>query len=301
MNDSEPEPAVALLGTGTIGLGMGRSLLRAGIPVRAWNRSRREAEPLYADGALVVNRAADAVRGAGIILTVLSNGAATADVLAAARPGLAPGQLWVQASTVGVQWNDELAGLARDQGLTYLDSPVLGSRVPAEQGQLVVLAGGPDDGDPRVRARVRKEVQPVFDAIGRSTIWLDVVGAGTRLKLVASSWVAAVTAATGEALALARGLGTDPQAFLAAVRGGPLDCGYLQAKADAILADDYSPDFTTRLAAEATALVVAAGEDAGLNMDVTAAAGARFARATALGHGGDDMAAAFFASFSRAL
>ncbi|HEX4255780.1 MAG TPA: NAD(P)-dependent oxidoreductase [Streptosporangiaceae bacterium] len=295
----EPEPAVALLGTGTIGLGMGRSLLRAGIPVRAWNRTRRKAEPLYADGALVVDRAADAVRGAGIIVTVLSDGAVTADVLAAARPGLSPGQLWVQASTVGIKWNDELAGLAREQGLTYLDAPVLGSRVPAGQGQLVVLAGGPDDAD--ARARVRTAVQPVFDAIGRSTIWLDTVGAGTRLKLVASSWVAAVTAATGETLALARGLGTDPQAFLAAVRGGPLDCGYLQAKAGAILAGDYSPDFTTRLAAEATALIVAAGEDAGLNMDVTTAAGARFARATALGHGGDDMAAAFFASFGRVL
>jgi 3-hydroxyisobutyrate dehydrogenase len=292
----EPELAVALLGTGTIGSGLGRSLLRAGIPVRAWNRTRRKAEPLYADGALVVDRAADAVRGAGIILTVLSDGAAVADVLAAAAPGLAPGQIWVQASTVGVKWNDELAGLARDHGLAYVDAPVLGSRVPAEQGQLVVLAAGPADGDGRVRA----EVQPVFDAIGRVTIWLDEVGAGTRLKLVASSWVAAVTAATGETLALARGLGTDPQAFLAAVRGGPLDCGYLQAKAGAILAGDYTPDFTTRLAAEATALIVAAGEDAGLNMDVTAAAGARFARATALGHGGDDMAAAFFASFGRA-
>ncbi|HEY2238929.1 MAG TPA: NAD(P)-dependent oxidoreductase [Streptosporangiaceae bacterium] len=301
MSDSEPEPAVALLGTGTIGLGMGRSLLRARIPVRAWNRTRRRAEPLYADGALVVDRAADAARGAGIIVTVLSDGAVTADVLAAARPGLSPGQLWVQASTVGVKWNDELAGLAREQGLTYLDAPVLGSRVPAEEGQLVVLAGGPEDADACVRARVRTAVQPVFDAIGRSTIWLDTVGAGTRLKLVASSWVAAVTAATGETLALARGLGTDPQAFLAAVRGGPLDCGYLQAKAGAILSGDYSPDFTTRLAAEATALIVAAGEDAGLNMDVTAAAGARFARATALGHGGDDMAAAFFASFGRVL
>ncbi|HEY2519736.1 MAG TPA: NAD(P)-dependent oxidoreductase [Streptosporangiaceae bacterium] len=294
---SEPEPAVALLGTGTIGLGMGRSLLRAGIPVRAWNRTRRKAEPLYADGALVVDQPADAICGAGIIVTALSGGAATSDVLAAAGPGLVPGQIWVQTSTVGLKWNDELAGLARDRGLAYLDAPVLGSRVPAERGQLVVLAGGPEDGDSRVRA----EVQPVFDAIGRTTIWLDEAGAATRLKLVASSWVAAVTAATGETLALARGLGTDPQAFLAAVRGGPLDCGYLQAKAAAILAGDYTPDFTTRLAAEATALIVAAGEDAGLNMDVTAAAGARFARATALGHGRDDMAAAFFASFGRVL
>jgi 3-hydroxyisobutyrate dehydrogenase len=294
---SEPEQGVALLGAGVMGLGLGRSMLRAGIPVRVWNRTRRKAEPLYADGALVVDRPEHAVGGAGIIVTMLSDGAAVADVLAAAGPGLTPGQIWVQASTVGIKWNDELAGLARDRGLFYLDAPVLGSRAPAERGQLVVLAAGPDDGPDRVRA----EVQPVFDAIGHTTIWLDEVGAGTRLKLVASSWVAAVTAAAGETLALARGLGTDPQAFLAAVRGGPLDCGYLQAKADAILANDYTPDFTTRLAAEATALIVAAGEDAGLNMDVTAAAGARFARATALGHGGQDMAAAFFASFGRTL
>jgi 3-hydroxyisobutyrate dehydrogenase-like beta-hydroxyacid dehydrogenase len=129
VSDSEPEPAVALLGTGIIGLGMGRSLLRAGIPVRAWNRTRRRAEPLYADGALVVDRAADAVRGAGIIITVLSDSAAVADVLAVARPGLVPGQLWIQASTVGVQWNDELAGLARD-------------RDPAAAGETLALARG---------------------------------------------------------------------------------------------------------------------------------------------------------------
>jgi 3-hydroxyisobutyrate dehydrogenase len=233
----EPELAVALLGTGTIGSGLGRSLLRAGIPVRAWNRTRRKAEPLYADGALVVDRAADAVRGAGIILTVLSDGAAVADVLAAAAPGLAPGQIWVQASTVGLKWSDELAGLARDHGLAYVDAPVLGSRVPAEQGQLVVLAAGPADGDGRVRA----EVQPVFDAIGRATIWLDEVGAGTRLKLVAGSWVAAVTAAAGETLALARGLGTDPQAFLAAVRGGPLDCGPRRARSWPVTTRRTSP------------------------------------------------------------
>ncbi|HWG14399.1 MAG TPA: NAD(P)-dependent oxidoreductase [Streptosporangiaceae bacterium] len=294
---SEPEPAVALLGTGAMGLGLGRSMLRAGIPVRAWNRTRRKAEPLYADGALVMDRAEHAVRGAGIIVTMLSDGAAVADVLAAAGPGLVPGQCWIQVSTVGIKWNDELAGLARDRGLVYLDAPVLGSRAPAERGQLVVLASGPEDGGEEVRAGV----QPVFDAIGRTTIWLDTVGAGTRLKLVASSWVAALTAAAGETLALARGLGADPQAFLAAVRSGPLDCGYLQVKADAILANDYTPDFTTRLAAEATALIVSAGEDAGLNMDLTSAAWARFARATALGHGGDDMAAAFFASFARAL
>ena len=159
----------------------------------------------------------------------------------------------------------------------YLDAPVLGTRQPADQGQLLVFAGGPDHD----RERARQQASVVFDAIGRQTIWLDEAGAATRLKLVANTWVMAVTAATGETLALARGLEVDPQAFLDSVTGGPLDCGYLHAKASAILAGDFTPNFTTSLAAESTALIVAAGTAAGLHMDITAAAVARFRRAEA--------------------
>ena len=106
----------------------------------------------------------------------------------------------------------------------------------------------------------------------------------------------AVTAATGETISLAQGLGVDPQAFLDAISGGPLDLPYLQAKAAAILGDDFTPNFTVDNAAKDAGLIVAAAEDAGLTLDVAQAVGARLRRASERGHGGDDMAGAYFAS-----
>src|SRR6201999_554982 len=118
---AEAKPGGALLGTGIMGAGMGRNLLRAGLPLRVWNRSRERAEPLAGDGAVVAGRPADAVDGADVIVTMLADGPAVAQVMSDAEPGLAAGQVWVQASTVGIDWTDQLAGLGRDRGLGYLD------------------------------------------------------------------------------------------------------------------------------------------------------------------------------------
>jgi 3-hydroxyisobutyrate dehydrogenase len=276
-----------------MGAGMARSMLRAGIPLRVWNRTQAKAEPLDTDGAAVCDSAEEAVRGADVILTMLADGPTVLDVMTAARRGLAPGQIWAQTSTVGVGWLDELAAFARDQGLVFLDSPVQGTRQPAEQGNLTVYAAGPDGASDTIREVVR----PVFDAIGQKTIWLDQVGAATRLKLVVNSWILTLTNGAGEALALAQALGVDPGTFLGAVSGGAVDCPYLQLKGQAIIDGNFAPNFTVTLAAKDAGLVVEAGEAAGVRLDGTAAVAERFRRAIRLGHGEDDMAAAYFASF----
>jgi 3-hydroxyisobutyrate dehydrogenase len=286
-------PSVALLGTGIMGSGMAGSMLRAGIPLRVWNRTRARAEGLEAQGAAVCDTPDEAVRGADVVVTMLADGPTVLEVMTAAARGLAPGQIWAQTSTVGVGWLDELAGFARDQGLVFLDSPVQGTRQPAEQGQLTVYAAGPEGASESVRELVR----PVFDAIGQKTMWLDEVGAATRLKLVANSWVLALTNAVGEAVALARGLGVDPESFLEAVSGGPVDSPYMRVKARAIIDDDYTPSFSVALAGKDAGLVVEAGQTAGLHLDVASASAERFRRAAGLGHAEDDMAAAYFASF----
>jgi 3-hydroxyisobutyrate dehydrogenase len=287
-------PSVALLGTGIMGAGMARNMLRDGIPLRVWNRTRAKAEALEADGASVCDSPAEAVVGADVIVTMLADGPTVLDVMTAAVPGLTPGQIWAQASTVGLSWLEELAELARDHGTVFLDSPVLGSRQPAERGQLTVFAAGPGDASDIIRERVR----PVFEAIAQKTVWLDEVGAATRLKLVANSWVLALTNAVGESVALAHGLGVDPEAFLWSVSGGPADSPYLHAKASAILSNDFTPDFSVALAAKDARLIVQAAEAAGLCLDVASAAAERLRRAAELGHGEEDMAAAYFASFS---
>jgi 3-hydroxyisobutyrate dehydrogenase len=287
------QPSVALLGTGIMGTGMARNMLRAGIPLRVWNRTRSRADPLESEGAEVCSGPADAVRGADIIVTMLSDGPAVFEAMTAAGPGLTAGQIWVQSATVGLAWLDELAEFGRDRALVLIDAPVLGTRKPAEEGQLTVLAGGPDGASDSIRERVR----PVFDAVGRTTAWLDEVGAATRLKLVANSWITALNVAVGETLALAEALDVAPEAFLAAINGGLADSAYLHMKARAIIDDNYTPSFSVAMAGKDARLIKEAGEAAGLRMDVAAAAAERFARAVALGHSEDDMAAAYFASF----
>ncbi|MEU0944148.1 NAD(P)-dependent oxidoreductase [Streptomyces canus] len=284
---------VSVLGTGIMGAAMARNLARAGHTVRAWNRSEGKARPLAADGVEIADSPAEAVRGADVVLTMLYDGPAALDVMRQATEGLRPGVAWVQSTTAGVEAIADLAAFAREHQLVFFDAPVLGTRQPAEAGQLLVLAAGP--------VEERGAVTPALDAVGARTVWTGEDGAegsATRLKLVANSWVLAVTNAAGEALALAKALGVDPQGFFDAIDGGPLDMGYLRAKSSLILEDRLSPaQFAVSTAAKDARLIVEAGERGGVRLDVAAASAERFERAAAQGHGDEDMAAAYFASF----
>ncbi|WP_372407510.1 NAD(P)-dependent oxidoreductase [Streptomyces luteireticuli] len=288
---TSPTPtSVAVLGTGIMGAAMARNLARAGLAVTAWNRSRAKAEPLAADGVRVVDEPAEAVRDADVVLTMLHDASAVLDVMRRAAPGLRPGAVWAQSTTAGLDALDDFAALAAEWKIAFVDAPVLGTKAPAEAGELTVLAAGPD--------AARSALAPVFDAVGSRTVRLAEEGAASRLKLVLNSWVLAVTHGTAEALALAEGLGVDASAFLDAVAGGPLDMGYLRAKAGLLLNGALTPpSFATATAEKDARLIVAAGERAGVRLDVAAAGAERFRRAVAQGHGDEDMAASYFASF----
>ena len=284
---------VSVLGTGIMGAAMARNLLKAGHTVHAWNRTRAKAEPLAADGARVADTPAEAVRDADVVLTMLYDGPAVLATMREAAPGLRPGTAWLQSTTAGIEGTGELAAFARETGLVFFDAPVLGTRQPAEAGQLLVLAAGPGE--------ARPAVAPVLDAVGARTLWTGedgAAGSATRLKLVANSWVIAATNAAGEVLALSKALGVDPRLFFDAIGGGGLDMPYLRAKAGLILEDRLTPpSFAVATAAKDARLIVRAGESHGVRLDVAAAGAARLERAAAQGHGDEDMAAAYFASF----
>jgi 3-hydroxyisobutyrate dehydrogenase len=284
---------VSVLGTGIMGAAMARNLARAGHTVRAWNRTRAKAEPLAADGVAIADTPAEAVRGADVVLTILYDGPAALDVMREAADALRPGTPWMQSTTAGIEAIGELADFAREHGLVFFDAPVLGTRQPAEAGQLLVLAAGPVES--------RQAVAPVLDAVGSRTVWTGedgAAGSATRLKLVANSWVLAATAAVGEVLALSQSLDVDPQHFFDAIAGGPLDMGYLRAKSALVLEDRLTPaQFAVSTAAKDARLIVRAGEQHGIRLDVAAATAARLERAAAQGHADEDMVAAYFASF----
>jgi 3-hydroxyisobutyrate dehydrogenase len=284
---------VAVLGTGIMGAAMARNLLKAGLNVRAWNRTPERARPLEADGATVALHAADAVAGADVVLTMVFDADAVRQVIAEAGPSMREGAIWMQSTTVGVDDVPALAATAKARGVTYVDAPVLGTRAPAEAGELTVLAAGPPD--------ARDALAPVLAAISSRTVWNGEDGASaasTRLKLVANSWVIAVSNAAGEMVALSRALDVDPHQFLTLIEGGPLDSGYLRAKAGLIMDDALTPpSFSAEAAGKDARLIVSAASARGVRLDGAQASADRFARAIAAGHGGEDMAAAYFASF----
>lgn len=276
---------IALLGTGTMGAPMARNMHAAGLEIRAWNRSPERAQPLAAEGIEVAGTAAEAVHGAELVVTMLADGEAVSGALedGAAIGAMADGALLVQASTVGIAATEAIAALCGDHGIELVDAPVLGTREPAEQGELVVLASGPQG--------TRARCEPLFDAIGSRTVWLGEAGAGTRMKLVLNSWLLALTVALGESVALAEGLDLDPAQFLEIIHGGPLGVPYADLKGKAMIERSYEPSFALSLAAKDAGLVGEAAARHDLELAIGAAVEQRFRAAERAGYGDDDMAA----------
>ncbi|MFP5371433.1 MAG: NAD(P)-dependent oxidoreductase, partial [Actinomycetes bacterium] len=258
---ADASPVVAVLGAGVMGAGMVRSLRRAGIPVRVWNRDVAKARALTDLGALACDTPAEAVAGAGVVLTVLFDADSVIDVVRAAAP--APGTVWLQCATVGLDGVDRVIAVARELGLVLVDAPVLGTRKPAEGGALVMLASGPDE--------VRAALDPVLAATCRKVLWLGEAGAGTRLKLVCNAYVFALTAGLAQSVALARGLGVDPRDFLAALEGGPMDAPYVRLKGEQALAGEYPVSFALPGAIKDNRLIRSALQQAALSDRLTTA------------------------------
>jgi 3-hydroxyisobutyrate dehydrogenase len=277
---------VAVLGTGTIGEPIARNLAQAGFDVRVWNRTREKAEPLAQDGANVCDSAAEAARGAELVLTVLADADVTAETVEEVE--FVDGAVWVQSATVGLDGAERLAELAEEKGVAFVDAPVLGTRQPAEQGKLVVLASGADDALDRC--------EPLFDAIGQATRRVGAVPNGSKLKMVTNLWLLAVIEGAAEAIALAEGLGLDPREFLATMEGSQIDTPYLHLKGEAMLERRLEPSFKLELAAKDAGLVLDAAARAGVEARVARAVRKAFERGVELGHGDEDMAAVYFAA-----
>jgi 3-hydroxyisobutyrate dehydrogenase len=276
---------VAVLGTGTMGAPMARNLARAGLPVVAWNRTPAKAEALIADGVTIAAAPATAAADADVIVTMLADAAAIEAVLGGPESALAAlpdGAIWIQMSTVGAPAANGLAALAADHGVGFVDAPVLGSYEPAERGELIILASGPDE--------LRDRCGPVFDAVGSRTFWLGPAGLGSRLKVVVNAWLMSTTAALGETVALAEQLDVDPALFLEVTDRGAVGALYTSLNAPAMAAREFPLNFPLELATKDARLAVeAAGE--GADLRVFEATHAQFAHAQELGHGRRDWAA----------
>jgi 3-hydroxyisobutyrate dehydrogenase len=282
---------VAVLGAGgTMGYGMARNIARAGLPLLAWNRTREKAEPLAHDGARICATPAEAAAGARVILTMLADADAVISAMEGEQGALAgtgEGCVWLQMSTIGEQGTERCIAIARERAIAFVDAPVLGTKQPAAEGKLIIMASGPND--------VKGKVQPIFDTVGQRTMWIGEAGAGTRLKLVTNAWIVAVVEGGAETIALAEGLGLDPELFFEALGGGPLDLPYLRVKGIAMIKRDFEPTFALRLASKDARLVQESAERRALDLPVLRAISERMQQAVAE-HGDEDLSATYLTS-----
>ena len=285
-NGSSAGVTVTVLGAGIMGSAMTRNLVAAGVKTRVWDRSSAATAPLAAAGAVVASSAREAVQDADVVITMLPTADAAESVVfdEGVADAFADGAVWAQMGTVGVEatvrFGERLA--AQRPGVLFVDAPVSGSKGPAEQGQLLILASGP--------AAAADRLDPVFAILGRKTVWLGQAGQGSRVKLAVNAYMSILIEGVAETLELADRFGIGHQQLADAIEGGPLDAPIADAKLHKMDRGDYAPEFPLEWALKAVDLAIgAAGGEA---PPLLAALSSQWHAAVAAGHGRQDISAA---------
>jgi 3-hydroxyisobutyrate dehydrogenase len=275
---------VAVLGTGTMGIGMVHSLLRSGIDVTAWNRNPDRARPLADDGARLAKTSQEAVADADVVLTILFDEEAVLAVAKDFLGSMKPGAIWMQSSTIGVAGILRVAAVARANNVPFVDAPVVGTKKPAEDGTLAVLVSG--------EASLIETITPVLDAIGGKTVVAGAeAGAASSLKLACNAWVASLTAAIAQSISMCEDLGVDPKLFLHTIDGSASNTPYAQLKGGMMLQGDYTPSFAVDgLAKDLHLMLDALDSDSG---ELLQTLSKTFDAASESGHGSNDISAVF--------
>jgi 3-hydroxyisobutyrate dehydrogenase len=238
---------VGLLGVGLMGSAMARRLLDRDIAVVAWDRDAEAVRALEGRGGQPAGGPSEVVSETGVVITMLPTADIVLDVVRPLLQDWPQDTIWLQMSSVGAAEADRLAQVAEAHGIRLVDAPVSGSTQPAEQGQLTVLASGPDT--------ARTAVQPIFDALASRVLWVGEAGMGSRLKMAANHWMITMVGALAESMHLCQAMGLDQERFIELLDGGPLGSMYAVQKLEEMRRREYPAGFPVRLALKDLQLV----------------------------------------------
>ena len=254
---------IAFLGTGLMGAPMAKRLLAAGFPVTVWNRDLRKAEALASFGGAIAQSPAEAVNGADIVFTMLSDGAAVTDVLFSqgVADALKKGAVIVDTSSIAPPIARDHASRLADRGVVHIDAPVSGGVVGAEAGTLAIMAGGDAD--------IVAELGEVFAPLGRVT-HVGGSGAGQICKLANQQIVAITIGAVAEAMMLVEAGGASREKFREAIRGGFAESRILDLHGQRMVDRNFAPGGLSRLQLKDLNAVAAMADAFKLELPLTA-------------------------------
>jgi 3-hydroxyisobutyrate dehydrogenase len=240
----EPVQSAAVLGVGTMGSAFARRLLGAGMRVTVWDRTPAVGARFSEAGAVVAATPEEAVREAGVVITMVPTIAAIEETMPQALAALPRDAIWLQMSTIGVDGTERAIALAKERrpDVVFVDAPVSGSKTPAEEGKLLILASGP--------AAALDALAPVFSTLGQKTIRWEGAGAGSRMKLVLNTWLAVLGEGIAETAVLAQSLGVSLNDVSTCIGSTALDAPWALSKLDKIERGAFDPDFSLALASK---------------------------------------------------
>lgn len=256
--------SIGFIGLGIMGQGMAHNLLRAGFPLRVWNRTAARTEPLIAAGATAASSPADVAAHSDITLICVSDTPDVEQVVLGEKgviEGVRPGSLVIDCSTISPSATRTIAARLAGKGAAMLDAPVSGGSEGAANGTLSIMVGG----DPADFQRAL----PVFQAMGKTITHVGPNGSGQMVKLVNQILVVVNMQAVSEALLFAQAGGLDLEKTLAAVTGGAAGSWMLANRGPQVIARDFRPGFTIDLQEKDIRLVLEAADELGLPLLAT--------------------------------
>lgn len=279
-------PLVAFLGIGIMGLPMCRHILKAGYPVKAWNRTRAKAEELAADGAQVCDTVEEALQGAIFAICMLENGPVIDQVLFESRAveQLQPGATLIVMSSIPVDTTQRQARLLEARSVGYIDAPVSGGQKGAVERTLTIMAGG--------APAVIEQSRAVLETMGRVT-HVGPVGSGQLSKLANQLIVGITIGAVAEALALAKTGGADQAAVRAALLGGFADSTILRQHGERMVTGNFEPGGRAQIQLKDLRTARVLAEQLGIELPLLRLAEEQYKRLCDIGHADLDHSALY--------
>lgn len=278
------KPQIGYLGMGIMGSAMAGRLVDAGFPVTVWNRSKDKCEALRAKGAKVLDTPKAVVESCDITFACTSDPASARAVVFGedgVLQGITAGKKFVDMSTVDEDTAKDINVAITAKGGIFLEAPVSGSKGPALQGQLIILAAGAKS--------LCDEAEQCFCVMGKRTFFLGEVGAGARMKLVVNMMMGINICALSEGLAVGTKGGLSGTDILEVLKEGALNCPMYQLKGPKMLEGDFAPAFPLKHQQKDVRLALGLGDHLSQSMPVAAAANESLKAARSSGYGDDDM------------
>jgi 3-hydroxyisobutyrate dehydrogenase-like beta-hydroxyacid dehydrogenase len=231
-------PQVGFMGLGIMGSAMAANVARAGHPLMVYNRTKDKTAVWEARGVKVAPTPRELAEASEVIILMVTGPEAIEALLfgeGGAAPALCPGKTLINMSSVSPRYTRELAGRLAPTGATFIDAPVSGTKKPAEEGTLIILAGG--------EPAAVEQATPLLLSMGKKVVYCGEAGQGSMMKMTINLLLGLMMAGLAEAAHFGRRGGLDLDTILEVVLSGPLSCGLFQMKADMLRTGDFPPNF----------------------------------------------------------